>query len=58
VQGQPIEPKPEFVLQTKLFHLDNAYYKLAKDNGQNCVLDPACLADVNVYKYRDEKVGK
>jgi hypothetical protein len=59
VGGQPIEPKPELVLQTDFFKLDyEVYYWLEKDKGQNCVVDPGCLADVNIYKYKDEKQGK
>jgi hypothetical protein len=50
VQGQKVEPKPKLVLQTKDYTLDYVYYKPAKDEGQNCVEDPVCLANVNIFK--------
>jgi hypothetical protein len=60
VKGVPIEPKPELVLQTEMFELDDHEYWL-KNNGQrwdsyqDCVNDGACLADVDIYKYKDSK---
>jgi hypothetical protein len=58
VQGEPIEPKPELTLQTYSYTLDKGYHRFPNDHGQNCVLDPACLADVNIFKYRNDNFGK
>jgi hypothetical protein len=60
VRGKPIDDQPELSLQTYFYKLDYKVYWPANDRGQNCVIDPVCLADVNIFKYpdEDEKFGQ